>query len=721
MKIKYRILFVMLGFVVFSSGVFSYQSYVKQHQTLIKGIDEKLYTAAVMARAALPADYHDRITDAGSVPKEEFDRTVERFNRLCDALGLEYLWSLMKIDGKIVFTSATSPDKDVAGQKHAKFFEEHSSPELYEKVFSSMEPQYQVNRDKWGQIMTALVPFQDSHGRAYMFGASMTLAEVDRLLEKNFRELVLLSSGFILAGFVFSYLMAGFLSDPFQRLIQEISRTAKGELDGDLTEAGSYEEAVLARSFNHMRIAIKDNISALTRSMKELELFQGAVEASMDAIGMSTAEGWHYYQNQAFDRLFGDIGQDPPVTLYANEDEGREVFKTIMDGGQWAGEIQMRGTGGRILDIFLRAYAVKDEEGRILGLVGVHTDITQRKLVELKLRESEDKFRTLFESMVEGVALHELVYDSKGQPVDYRVINVNPAYEKHTGLLAEQVIGKTSVEAYGTPEPPYLKIFSGVALTMEPYAFETYFPPIERHFMISAVSPKSGQFATIFEDITERKKQEMALVNALRQKETLLREIHHRVKNNVLFLQGLITLQQGSLNESHDANEILETVRQRIQSVGLAHQLLYQSEDLSSINFSEYIRNIVSEIFKIYKGGENEIDISFDLQDILLNIDRAVPCGLILSELVVNAFKHAFAGRARGNIFISFKRAGRINELVVRDDGIGVKDGVFSGGATLGLKLVENLARQIKGVFEYRYDNGAVFSLRFKDEGEPGP
>ncbi|HRZ40903.1 MAG TPA: hypothetical protein P5246_07830, partial [Candidatus Omnitrophota bacterium] len=267
MKIKYRILFVMLGFVVFSSGVFSYQSYVKQHQTLIKGIDEKLYTAAVMARAALPADYHDRITDAGSVPKEEFDRTVERFNRLCDALGLEYLWSLMKIDGKIVFTSATSPDKDVAGQKHAKFFEEHSSPELYEKVFSSMEPQYQVNRDKWGQIMTALVPFQDSHGRAYMFGASMTLAEVDRLLEKNFRELVLLSSGFILAGFVFSYLMAGFLSDPFQRLIQEISRTAKGELDGDLTEAGSYEEAVLARSFNHMRIAIKDNISALTRSM----------------------------------------------------------------------------------------------------------------------------------------------------------------------------------------------------------------------------------------------------------------------------------------------------------------------------------------------------------------------------------------------------------------------------------------------------------------------
>ncbi len=112
---------------------------------------------------------------------------------------------------------------------------------------------------------------------------------------------------------------------------------------------------------------------------EHLKLFKKVVESASDAIGISTPEGRHWYQNPAFDALFGDIGEDPPATLYCDKNAGREVFETIMAGGEWSGEVQMYAADGRILDILLRAYAFTDETGKVLGLVGVHTDITDSK------------------------------------------------------------------------------------------------------------------------------------------------------------------------------------------------------------------------------------------------------------------------------------------------------------------------------------------------------
>ena len=112
---------------------------------------------------------------------------------------------------------------------------------------------------------------------------------------------------------------------------------------------------------------------------EHLKLFKKVVESATDAIGISTSEGRHWYQNPAFDALFGDIGEDPPATLYCDKNAGREVFETIMAGGEWSGEVQMYAADGRVLDILLRAYAFTDETGKVLGLVGVHTDITASK------------------------------------------------------------------------------------------------------------------------------------------------------------------------------------------------------------------------------------------------------------------------------------------------------------------------------------------------------
>jgi len=141
-------------------------------------------------------------------------------------------------------------------------------------------------------------------------------------------------------------------------------------------------------------------------------------------------------------------------------------------------------------------------------------NITQRQKVERELKESEAKFRSLFEHMAEGVALHEIIYDDQGAAVDYRVLAINPAFTVHTDFKPEQVVGRLASQAYGSGEPPYLETFARVARTGEAYSFETYFPPLKRHFSISVSSSQPGQFFTVFEDITERKRAEEAVLRS---------------------------------------------------------------------------------------------------------------------------------------------------------------------------------------------------------------
>ncbi|MFW6127410.1 MAG: PAS domain S-box protein, partial [Thermodesulfobacteriota bacterium] len=125
-------------------------------------------------------------------------------------------------------------------------------------------------------------------------------------------------------------------------------------------------------------------------------------------------------------------------------------------------------------------------------------DITQRLSAQKELQDSEARFRSLFENMAEGVVLHELIYDDRGAALDFRILAVNPAYTVHTGLQPEKVVGRTSTQAYDVDEPPYLEIFARVAQTGEPYSFETYFPPLKRHFSVSVSSTQPGHFFTVF-------------------------------------------------------------------------------------------------------------------------------------------------------------------------------------------------------------------------------
>lgn len=146
--------------------------------------------------------------------------------------------------------------------------------------------------------------------------------------------------------------------------------------------------------------------------------------------------------------------------------------------------------------------------GKIVGAVVTFMDITERKRAEEALRESEARFRALFNTMAEGVAVHEIIYNEKGEASDYLILEVNSAYEALTGITTNEAKGKKASELYGTGKPPYFDIYAKVAETGQPHDFVTYFGPVKKYFRISAFSPANGRFATVFDDITESRKNE---------------------------------------------------------------------------------------------------------------------------------------------------------------------------------------------------------------------
>lgn len=169
---------------------------------------------------------------------------------------------------------------------------------------------------------------------------------------------------------------------------------------------------------------------------------------------------------------------------------------------------------GREFQVADSAAPIKNKDGTISGVVLVFSNVTEKEKINRNIKQSEKKFHSLFSHMSEGSALHELVYDSEGVPVDYVIIDTNPAYGKQLGFERESVVGKTSREAYHVDKPPYLDLYKEVALTGEPGTFEAYFPPLKKYFSVSVYSPGKGSFATIFEDITDRKNNHEALANS---------------------------------------------------------------------------------------------------------------------------------------------------------------------------------------------------------------
>ncbi len=213
-------------------------------------------------------------------------------------------------------------------------------------------------------------------------------------------------------------------------------------------------------------------------------------------------------------------------------------------------------------------------------------------------------------------------------------------------------------------------------------------------------------------EIAERKRVEQQMMSSLQEKEVLLKEIHHRVKNNLQIISSLLSLQSEKLNGQDPARTFRES-QDRIRSMALIHEKLYQARDISRVDFAEYTRSLTSYLFRSYVTGPG-IDLAVDIDGISLDIDKAIPCGLIINELVSNSLKYAFPDRRPGQICIRLSGDGNGYSLVVEDDGAGLPPGLdFRNTPSLGLQLVNTLVDQLEGRIELLHGTGTVFRITF--------
>jgi two-component sensor histidine kinase len=230
--------------------------------------------------------------------------------------------------------------------------------------------------------------------------------------------------------------------------------------------------------------------------------------------------------------------------------------------------------------------------------------------------------------------------------------------------------------------------------------------------MLDADERPSG-VVVVASNIARQKESEQRLRESLREKEVLLKEVHHRVKNNLQVISSLLNLQASELHDPAMIR-VLRDSQTRVRSMALIHEQLYRSDDLAHIDFADYTNELVDHLNRTLGSRSERIQLSLDIRPLRLSLDLAIPCGMIVNELVCNALEHAFPENLSGEIRVTFRRDDDTYRLTVADTGVGMRGSLSSKQATtMGLKVVQALTRQIHGQLEHECQGGSVFTVSF--------
>jgi PAS domain S-box-containing protein len=350
-------------------------------------------------------------------------------------------------------------------------------------------------------------------------------------------------------------------------------------------------------------------------------------------------------------------------------------------------------------------------EGENIGAVFNTREVTDRKMMDDALRESEEKYRDLVENV------NDIIFSVDTTGV---ITYVNPVVMRY-GYQPEDLVGTVAADFVHTEDRERIARRLRYALRgvseMGVFRFLTKDGEVRWATFNESVIRERGSvrgLRGVLSDITDRVQAEELIKTSLREKEVMLQEIHHRVKNNMQIISSLLGLQTKSVSDERDIELFNDTVY-RVRSMALVHEKLYQSEDLASIDFIEYIRSLANELFASYQKNTNQVELSIVGEGVRLDVNSAIPSALIINELISNALKYAFPDDRKGTIEVSVRIDDAMNcSISVADDGVGIQDDIdIENSETLGLQLVKVLIRQLNGTVQLEREKGTRFLLNF--------
>ncbi len=482
-------------------------------------------------------------------------------------------------------------------------------------------------------------------------------------------------------------------------------------------------------------IAIQRNVTDKVKREQELkntiERYDTVSKATSDTIwDFDLSEDTMHYNNNIY-TMFGYRHEEvsyaaswwrnkihPDDLLYVSQ-ELRHAISYRKDRFQM--EYRFRCADGSFKHIYDRAFLIINDNDEPVRMIGAMQDVTT-------MMEEQEQMR-LLQSVITNTNESVVITEAESNNLPGRkIVYVNDAFTKMTGYSEEEVLGQTTDFLLGSQTDMairnqlYSSLLEQEAAEIE---FINYKKSGDEFWVFTSGVPVENRngicshWVFISRDITDQKKQEKEMLSSLKEKETLLAEIHHRVKNNLAVVSSLMELQAMNSENEELQDQLMSSVM-RIKSMATIHEQLYQSSSFSKLQFSDGLKRLVNSVVGALQT-DVEIELIYDLENVELSINQGIPCSLLLNEIITNILKHSYEGRMSGVINIRLRQSGDVIYLEIKDDGNGLPDNFEAMGATsMGVQLIDLLTQQLKGEKSYRSDEaGTTFSLSFsKNEGK---